>query len=106
MKLTDEEVAKLVRDDVVTGFVVRVTAGGAKVFALSDLSPSFPPVNNRVLGCRHADRDGVCLFGRASFLCPGRVYQRRRAQPGSSLAVGHRRSRRAAGLTQASTAAA
>jgi flavin-dependent trigonelline monooxygenase, oxygenase component len=71
-----------------------------------DLSPFFPPVKNRVLGCRHADRDGVSLFGRAAFLRPGCLHPGRRAQPGSSLTAGHRRSRRAAGLTQASTAAA
>ena len=70
------------------------------------LSPKFPPLRSRVLGCRHAHRDGVSLFGRAAFLRPGRLRQRGRAQPGSSLAAGHRQSRRAAGLTQASTAAA
>ena len=71
-----------------------------------DLSTNFPPFRSRVLGCRHAHRDGVSLFGRAAFLRPGRLRQRRRAQPGSRLAAGHRRSRRAAVLTQASTAAA
>ena len=71
-----------------------------------DPSPKFPPVKNRVLGCRQADRDGVSLFGRAAFLRPGHLRQCRRAQAGSSLAAGHRRSRRTAGLRQASTVAA
>jgi Integrase core domain len=71
-----------------------------------DLSPFFPPLRSRVLGCRHADRDGVSLFGRAPFLHSGHFRRGRRAQSGSSLAAGHRRSRRAAGLTQASTSAA
>lgn len=35
--------------------------------AAADLSPFFPPVNGRVRGCRHADRDGVFQFGRAPF---------------------------------------
>jgi hypothetical protein len=38
-----------------------------------DLSPNFPPVRSRVLGCRHAHRDGVSRFGRVPFLRPGRV---------------------------------
>jgi hypothetical protein len=38
-----------------------------------------------------------------AFLRPGHLCQRRRGQPGSRLAAGHRRSRRAAVLTQAST---
>ena len=71
-----------------------------------DLSPKFPPLRSRVLGCRHAHRDGVSLFGRALFLRPGHLRHGRRAQPGSSLAAGHRQRRRAAGLTQASTRAA
>ena len=71
-----------------------------------DLSPKLPPIKNRALGCRHAHRDGVSLFGRAAFLRPGLCVQRRRAQPGSRLAVGHRRSRRAAVLTPASALAA
>jgi hypothetical protein len=29
----------------------------------SDLPPNFPPLKSRVLGCRHAHRDGVSLFG-------------------------------------------
>src|SRR4051812_47837872 len=33
-----------------------------------DLSPKFPPVRSRVLGGRHAHRDGVSWFGRAAFL--------------------------------------
>ena len=70
------------------------------------MSLKFPPLRSRVLGCRHAHRDGVSLLGRASFLRPGHRHRGRRAQPGSSLAAGHRRSRRAAGLTQASTTAA
>jgi hypothetical protein len=28
-----------------------------------DLPPNFPPLKSRVLGCRHAHRDGVSLFG-------------------------------------------
>src|ERR1700761_9417768 len=48
----------------------------------------------------------VSRFGRAPFLHPGHGLSRRRAQPGSTLATGHRRRRRAAGLSQASTAAA
>src|SRR5437660_8739099 len=36
--------------------------------AYLDLSPKFPPVRSRVLGCRHAHRDGVSRFGRAAFL--------------------------------------
>src|SRR5262249_16257004 len=48
----------------------------------------FPPVKNRVLGRRHAHRDGVSLFGRAAFLRPGRLHRGRRAQPGSTLAAG------------------
>ena len=28
-----------------------------------DLSPNFPPLKSRVLGCRHTHRDGVSLFG-------------------------------------------
>jgi hypothetical protein len=43
--------------------------------------PNFPPVKNRVLGCRHADRDGVSLLGRAAFLHPGRRLRRRAQQP-------------------------
>ena len=70
-----------------------------------DLSPFFPPLKSRVRGCRHADRDGVFRFGRAPFFRPGRGSSRRRAQSGSSLATGHRRRRRVAGLSQASTAA-
>ena len=35
-----------------------------------DLSPNSPPVKSRVLGCRHGHRDGVSLFGRASFSVP------------------------------------
>jgi hypothetical protein len=27
--------------------------------AVADLSPDFPPVRSRALGCRHAHRDGV-----------------------------------------------
>ena len=71
-----------------------------------DLSPKLPPIKNRALGCRHAHRDGVSLFGRAAFLRPGLCVQRRRAQPGSRLAVGHRRSWRAAVLRKLSSVAA
>jgi hypothetical protein len=39
------------------------------------MSPKFLPIRSRVLGCRHAHRNGVSLFGRAL------------AQPGSSLAA-------------------
>ena len=35
--------------------------------AVADLSLDFPPVRSRALGCRHAHRDGVSLFGRAAF---------------------------------------
>ena len=28
------------------------------------IRPFFPPLKRRVLGCRHADRDGVSRFGR------------------------------------------
>jgi transposase len=56
----------------------------------ADLSPFFPPVRSSVRGCRHADRDGVSRFGRAPFLRPGHTPERRRAQPGSRLAAGHR----------------
>ena len=59
--------------------------------AATDLSPKFPPLRSRVLGCRHARRDGVSRSGRALFLCPGRFPGHRRAQPGSRLAAGHRR---------------
>jgi hypothetical protein len=34
----------------------------------TDLSPKFRPLRSRVLGCRHAPRDGVSRFGRAAFL--------------------------------------
>jgi hypothetical protein len=34
--------------------------------AVADLSLDFPPVRSRALGCRHAHRDGVSLFGRAA----------------------------------------
>ena len=34
----------------------------------SDLSPNFPPLKSRVLGCRYAHRDGVSRFGRGPFL--------------------------------------
>jgi hypothetical protein len=56
--------------------------------AATDLSPKFPPLRSRVLGCRHARRDGVSRSGRALFLCPGRFPGHRRAQPGSRLATG------------------
>ena len=71
----------------------------------ADVSSFFPPLRSRVRGCRHAHRAGVSLFGRAPFLHPGHTLPSRRAQPGSMLAVGHRRRRREAALTQASTAA-
>jgi hypothetical protein len=32
-------------------------------FVAGDLPPNFPPLKSRVLGCRHAHRDGVSLFG-------------------------------------------
>ena len=70
-----------------------------------DVRPFFPPLKSRVRGCRHAHRVGVSLFGRAPFLRPGHTLPSRRAQPGSRLAEGHRRSQRAAALMQASTAA-
>ena len=76
-----------------------------EIARVPDVSPFLPPLKSRVLRYRHAHRGGVSRFGRAPFLCPGHNPRRRRAQPGSSLAGGHRRSRRAAGLTQASTAA-
>src|SRR3974390_481438 len=37
-------------------------------YKLLHLSPKFPPLRSRVLGCRHAHRDGVSLFGRVPFL--------------------------------------
>jgi hypothetical protein len=70
-----------------------------------DLSPNFPPLKSRVRCCRQDHPAGVSQFGRAPFLRPGQLQPRSRAQPESNLAEGHRRSRRAAGLTQASTAA-
>jgi autotransporter passenger strand-loop-strand repeat protein len=36
--------------------IAYVTSGG-------DLPPNFPPLKSRVLGCRHAHRDGVSRFG-------------------------------------------
>jgi hypothetical protein len=53
----------------------------------------------------------ACLFFRSCFLgsvegpfsCPGLILSRQRAQPRSGMAAGHRRSRRAASLTSAST---
>ena len=38
-----------------------------------DVSPNFPPLKSRVLGCRHALGDGVSLFGRAVFLRSSRL---------------------------------
>jgi hypothetical protein len=70
-----------------------------------DLSPYSSSQKQKVLGCRRARPGGVSLFGRAAFLRPGLRSRGRRAQPGSRLAAGHRRRRREAVLTQASTAA-
>ena len=44
---------------------------------VADLIPNFPPVKSRVLGYRHGHRDGVSLFGRAPFLCPGQTEKHR-----------------------------
>ena len=71
-----------------------------------DVSPKFPPLRSRVLGCRHAHRDGVSLFGRVPFLRPGQFHRGHWAQPGSRLAAGHWRSQHEVVLTQASTKAA
>ncbi len=68
-------------------------------------APTALHFRSRVRGCRLSHRDGVSRFGRAPFPRPGRLPPSRRAQPGSSLAAGHRRSRRAAGLARVSTAA-
>src|SRR5690348_11264430 len=70
------------------GLIDRKAPGQPSRLNDADLSPKFPLVKNRVLGCRRAHRDGVSLFGRAAFLRPGRPLDRRRAQPGSSLAEG------------------
>ena len=109
---TAAEISRILGQDAERITIERVVIGlfftGVKLSTgvAGDLSPFFPPIKNRVLSCRHADRDGVSLFGRVSFLRPGHLRQGCRAQPGSRLAAGHRRRRRAAGLTQASTAAA
>ena len=97
-----EEKLRIVHETQAPGECVRAVAARHDV----DVSPNFPPLRSRALGCRHADRDGVSLFGRAAFLRPGLMRRGRRAQSGSSLAAGHRRSRRAAGLMRASTMAA
>jgi hypothetical protein len=96
-----------------TNLDCRIWAGGSPAshaqrrtrLITADLSPDPPPIRGRVLGCRHDHRDGVSRFGRAPFLRPGRRCPSRQAQPGSRLAVGHGRSRRAAALARASTAA-
>jgi len=106
--LETAEAVKLINNtqrDYIFAFANEVASLCEVIGISADLSPNFPPVKSRVPGFRQADPAVVSLFGRAPFLRPGLPRRSRRAQPGSRLAVGHRRRRREAALMQASTAA-